>query len=226
MDWRTHIFRPPPPQIALDNCTANDWPQNRPSHDGQCISDNGSTALFRRPDVAQHAARIRDGRGPENTSEEPRQHHRLNILGSCSAEGEYSGYEIRHEHSRFPSIHLGKRRPDERANAEAEQKQRETECTNLPSDPEIGRYLCNSWRVAFDHVSLLDSSVISQTSQEREQHTQNSTMWRLEPTHTVSNGAHRRIVAHTEGTINVPIVVNPYSTVVMAFFLNPQFKGL
>lgn len=110
----THVLRPSPAKVALDDSTADDWPKHRTTDDGHGIPDNSCTPLLRGPDIAQNAAGVGDGSRAEKSGEEAGDHDRLQIFGGGSAEREYSGDEVGYKNGRFTPVYFGERCEDKR----------------------------------------------------------------------------------------------------------------
>lgn len=67
---RTYVLSPSPSEIALDDGAPDDWSDHSSADDGECIGHNGRSTLRGVPDIPQHAARISDGSGSEQTGKE------------------------------------------------------------------------------------------------------------------------------------------------------------
>lgn len=102
----TYILGPSPAQINRDNGTSGNGAKSRTTNYGESIEHNCRSPLFRRPDVAQHAAGVGDRSGAEETSEEAGQEDGLNVSCGSRSESEASSNEVRNQYCGLASISL------------------------------------------------------------------------------------------------------------------------
>lgn len=125
----------------------DDGPHGRPAHDGHRVPGHGDAAVRGREEVAEDAARVGDGGRGEEGAEEPREHHRLQVLGGGRREREADADEHGGQHGGAAAEDLGQRGPQQGADAEAEQEQGGAQRGDLAVDAELGGHLRGAGRV-------------------------------------------------------------------------------
>lgn len=118
----TYILGPSPAQINGDNGTSGNWAKSDTTNYRESIKHNCRSPLFRRPDVAQHAAGVGDRSGAEETSEEAGQEGGLSVSCGSRSESEASSNEVRNQYCGPASIYLTQRRPKKRSEPKSQQE--------------------------------------------------------------------------------------------------------
>lgn len=92
---RPHIASPSPAQVAVCNGATDDRCHQWATNDAHLVTDHGSCAIPRREQVGQHAARVDERGGGEESTPEATQHQRLEVFPcrftECEADGDEEG---------------------------------------------------------------------------------------------------------------------------------------
>ena len=115
----------PSPTLRLTKKPAGNWPQGGTHERGSCEDGHGQTSLRGREHICDHAAGIGERGGAKSAGEEAQDDERLHIL-RCGRTGVESGEStVRDEEQKLATVHFRQRRPQQRADGEAQHEKRD-----------------------------------------------------------------------------------------------------